>query len=77
MPSGTELNCPCLRAIQGDGAPAPEGGKSSLYPVLSVIPFLFLSRIGAADGNPHALPCEWYYSMMGGTAQLFFVTAAQ
>ncbi len=40
-----QRNCLCLRAIPGDGAPAPGRGKSFLYPVLSVIPFLFLSRI--------------------------------
>ncbi len=40
-----QRNCLCLRAIPGDGAPAPGREKSFLYPVLSVIPFLFLSRI--------------------------------
>lgn len=40
-----QRNCLFLRAIPGDGAPAPGRGKSFLYPVLSAILFLFLFRI--------------------------------
>lgn len=51
-----QRNCLFLRAIPGDGAPAPGRGKSFLYPALSAILFLFPFRIRNSDGNPPSVP---------------------
>ena len=78
VPPGTkELSV--LRAIPGDGAPAPGRGKSFLYPVLERYSIL----VSVPDSEQqteillqyHTPYREWYYSMMGGTA-LFLLVAA-